>query len=408
MSDNKITCEAINANKIKCAYAARYSVVDGRVLCGTHLKKEKLVADKVLLKPRAVKSKSSTKNEKIDNTNVCSENNKIVEIFNTTFDILNLPTEIIYCIVDFCDFKSQLLFSLLSNDTRVMFPKLANINKDILLEHIASHSTVEELTNEASVFKIKITNNGKLCKMVVKNNSNYDVIKHVLGRNKSGSNIASICKNNDIGLSKQILSKIPNYAINNCLVSAVKNNKCELFIHILDICDHRYINLYSLFFEASKLGRLDCIIALIQRGHGHHLRDCYIELFAEYGHLDCLVYVRENGFTLTPNVLIKTIKGGHFDCFKFLIKLEVSYSNHTFTKTASRYGRLDCLKYLHENDYAWTATACSSAAEKGHLDCLKYLHENGCKWDKRSYKMALKNKHILCEKYLFDNNCPRF
>lgn len=403
MSDNKITCEAINANKIKCAYAARYSVVDGRVLCGTHLKKEKLVADKVLLKPRVVKSKSSTK----DNVNVCSENNKIVEIHVQTFDILNLPTEIICCIISMCDLKSQIIFSLSSTETKVMFPNLAECNKSIILKHIASQLTVEKLIEEASSFKVKLSNNGKLCKMITKNNSNYNVIKHVLWKNKSASNIASICGHSDIELVKQILNGFPSFT-EDCLTSAVKVNNVELLVHLLNRPNH-YTYYYSPSLrEACKLGRLNCLVEFLQRGNS--LSHSCISLLAINGHIDCLKYVHENNYAiLLCGVITDAIKAGHLECMIYLVEiLNIPTSDKTLCTDAARYGRLDCLMYLNEHKYIMTATVCSVASSKGNLECLKYAHENGCKLDKRSYKMALKNKHTLCEKYLFDNNCPRF
>jgi hypothetical protein len=40
-------------------------------------------------------------------------------------------------------------------------------------------------------------------------------------------------------------------------------------------------------------------------------------------------------------------------------------------------GKLDCLKYAHENGCELGAWICNFAATHGHLDCLKYIIENG-------------------------------
>ncbi len=37
-------------------------------------------------------------------------------------------------------------------------------------------------------------------------------------------------------------------------------------------------------------------------------------------------------------------------------------------QNAAQYGRLDCLRYAHENDCPWDETTCRYAAEFGHLD----------------------------------------
>jgi hypothetical protein len=45
---------------------------------------------------------------------------------------------------------------------------------------------------------------------------------------------------------------------------------------------------------------------------------------------------------------------------------------------AAQNGRLECLKYAHENGCPWDKLTCIYATKSGHLDCLKYAHENGC------------------------------
>ena len=41
-------------------------------------------------------------------------------------------------------------------------------------------------------------------------------------------------------------------------------------------------------------------------------------------------------------------------------------------------GKLELLKFLHENGCPWDDWTCSQAAYKGHLECLIYAYENGC------------------------------
>jgi len=45
-------------------------------------------------------------------------------------------------------------------------------------------------------------------------------------------------------------------------------------------------------------------------------------------------------------------------------------------------GKLELLKFAHENGCRWDEGTCAYAAENGHLEVLKYAHENGCEWDK--------------------------
>jgi len=69
-------------------------------------------------------------------------------------------------------------------------------------------------------------------------------------------------------------------------------------------------------------------------------------------------------------------------------------------------GRLESLKYLHENGCPWNDISCIAASEKGHLDCLRYLHENGCPWNGRCCYQAKRNGKFICLTYLLENGCP--
>ena len=73
---------------------------------------------------------------------------------------------------------------------------------------------------------------------------------------------------------------------------------------------------------------------------------------------------------------------------------------------AAEYGHLDCLKYLHENGCSWNEHTCRCAALNGHLECLKYVHENGCPWNEWTCDAAAENGHFDCLKYAYENGCP--
>ena len=53
----------------------------------------------------------------------------------------------------------------------------------------------------------------------------------------------------------------------------------------------------------------------------------------------------------------------------------------------------------------WNRITCSRAAGNGKLDCLKYAHENGCRWDKSTTFMAAANAHLSCLQYACENGC---
>lgn len=47
---------------------------------------------------------------------------------------------------------------------------------------------------------------------------------------------------------------------------------------------------------------------------------------------------------------------------------------------AARAGHLEVLVWARENGCDWDASTCSAAAENGHLAVLNWVRENGCDW----------------------------
>lgn len=72
---------------------------------------------------------------------------------------------------------------------------------------------------------------------------------------------------------------------------------------------------------------------------------------------------------------------------------------------AAEYGRLECLKFLHENWCPWHADTCFAAVETGHLECLKYAHENECPWNEYACIFAVENGLLDCLKYAHEHKC---
>jgi hypothetical protein len=48
---------------------------------------------------------------------------------------------------------------------------------------------------------------------------------------------------------------------------------------------------------------------------------------------------------------------------------------------AAANGHLQCLKYLHENEFAWDANVCNSAYKNGHMECFEFARSKGCAFD---------------------------
>jgi hypothetical protein len=92
---------------------------------------------------------------------------------------------------------------------------------------------------------------------------------------------------------------------------------------------------------------------------------------AEAGHIDCLDYAREHGYTW----------------------------DSITTELAAKEGHLSTLAHAHLNGCPMTPQCIDAAMEGGHLQCVRYANQNGCNWSEDSLIMAIKNNEVECFKY---------
>ena len=78
--------------------------------------------------------------------------------------------------------------------------------------------------------------------------------------------------------------------------------------------------------------------------------------------------------------ITKTVEGIE-KTIRMIICKEIGWNKCTCEKL-SKEGKVDLLRYAHENGCPWNKDTCSEASIYGHLECLKYAHENGCPWDR--------------------------
>lgn len=79
---------------------------------------------------------------------------------------------------------------------------------------------------------------------------------------------------------------------------------------------------------------------------------------------------------------------------------EVQYSKigEKCSCKAAKYGQLQALQWLRENECPWNCDTCHAAAEGGHLSCLKWARENGCPWNIVTCMVAAEGGHFSCLK----------
>lgn len=122
-----------------------------------------------------------------------------------------------------------------------------------------------------------------------------------------------------------------------------------------------------------------------------------------YGKLDCLKYLCENNFPYNEKTLSFAVLGNNFECVKYLHSKNCKHNIYA-TIQAAFIGNLDLLKYLVENNYEIDESACLNSARKGHLDCLKYAYEIVGKFSYMTAGATGRNGHLECLKFIWENS----
>lgn len=132
---------------------------------------------------------------------------------------------------------------------------------------------------------------------------------------------------------------------------------------------------------------------------------------SRYGQLECLKYLNEQGCPLDSYSILLAIKYDHLNCLKYLCENRCPLHPKTYF-VATRYGRLNCLKYLvdfhskfHLGHSLLHHTYCAIATKKGFVDILEYLHQKDCGFSQDLSLLAAKYGKLNTLKYTHDNGC---
>jgi hypothetical protein len=156
--------------------------------------------------------------------------------------------------------------------------------------------------------------------------------------------------------------------------------------------------------EAAEKGHLECLMYLHENGCAWNEKTCSLAAF--YGHLECLRYLHENGCVWDK----KTSSGaacGRLECLRYAHENGCEWDDDTCLN-AAYYGYLECLRYAHEKGCKWTVRASAMAAMSGHLECLRYMHVNGCSWNEETCEAAAAYGHLECLKYACEKKCSGY
>ena len=155
---------------------------------------------------------------------------------------------------------------------------------------------------------------------------------------------------------------------------------------------------------ASRHGHLDCLKYAHQRG-------CPIDDFFE---------MEIEGYIIEKNVVNTAIIGGHLDCLKYAHKeAGIELIDDDAYIAASARGRLNCLEYLRNEGFEWYPDTIAICARYGHFDCLRYAFENGAPYCNAVFDvledigefgpdtLAAAYGHLECLKYFCEKEVPQ-
>jgi len=238
------------------------------------------------------------------------------------------------------------------------------------------------------------------------------------------------------------------------------------------------------------LGDMQLVEFLHENYDNEDIKGGLTAVAAQNGHLHCLQFLHENGYIWHKDIVWACIEGGNveclkyvqqhhpqfstlikrpkcykittktFDCFLFCVKQGAEFSvrniasaflhdglestkrcvaadmevNESIMGAAIWEGKLDCVKYLHEEcECFFPEDAATDAALRGdlpllkylhdnraggfstqvtrdaarhhHIECLKFLHSIGCPWNHTAYHQSTENQ--VCNEYLEKNGCEK-
>lgn len=146
-------------------------------------------------------------------------------------------------------------------------------------------------------------------------------------------------------------------------------------------------------YEAAANGHLECLKYLLSFNHElteyerEHGLSFVLEQCASNGQLECLAYAHRHGCAWTKDVCKLAAKYNQLPCLQYAVEHGCPVTSRLCDRAACN-NALDCLKYLHSIGTEWSTTTCEEAAMNGHLRCLQYLHEQGCPWDEETCRLA--------------------
>jgi len=162
--------------------------------------------------------------------------------------------------------------------------------------------------------------------------------------------------------------------------------------------------------EAAKNGHLEILKYLVPKFDVTHEWNAWPSIYyaIRYGNLDILIWMYENDYLIDTDSCARAAEFGQLHILKWLRTKDFDWDINAY-RYAARAGHLEILRYMRSVDgdrYIRNESISHYAAERSQLEVLKWLHENGYRWNAQTMKEAVWDDHLDVVKYLHENRCP--
>lgn len=163
------------------------------------------------------------------------------------------------------------------------------------------------------------------------------------------------------------------------------------------------LEMYNQLQEMKKLifrGDLEELKKLIEiSGHGY---SDLTEFACKYGKLDILQYLYENDYMLSNNCEFEAGRHEHIDCVRFLFSLP-ECDTVKLVNAALLRGNLETLKMYHENGGIITGKELNTAKLSRSNECIEYCLQHHIR-DKSLFEYAAETGNLTLMREALDND----
>lgn len=137
----------------------------------------------------------------------------------------------------------------------------------------------------------------------------------------------------------------------------------------------------------------------------HDTHDIVCTQGARSGHLNIIQWGLANGCVCNSRTFTRAVKGGHLDILKWLYEFKCYYNEEGAYYDAAKYGRMEIILWLIENNYSGTNEIAIGAARGGKLEILKWTKDNNFYWYDDIILYGIESHNLEIVQWLIKNGC---